>query len=140
MRLLLLGLLTLASCTRCHLFVRNEYIDHTYLASCRVDTPDPLKCHSFCGQQLTIWWHFPRSYRAYSDLHIILRLRLRNFTESRVEIPVTRLWNFYVYRLLNCDYAQTGGILAYQLEVWGGGQLLETWTHQVWAELIDVSQ
>lgn len=116
----------------------HEYLDTRYLASCHVGTPDPRKCCYF-GQQLIIRWSFPASMMK-CDLYLVLKVRNRNETVEERRIEVKKRKGTYVYRLVNQAYCERNGILTYQVEVRDGDCVLETWTHQVWAELIEVTE
>jgi hypothetical protein len=134
----LICLLIFSSCARSHLSIRNQYLDHSYLASCRIGTPDPLKCAAFCGQQLIIHWRLSKEAATRPDLHLRLHLLYRNFTSETVAIPIRRPRGFYTYRLINQCYWEKRGILTYRLQLCSGDEVLESWTHQLWTQLIDL--
>ncbi len=137
--LILAALLALTfSCSQGHLFVTTRYLDHSYLASSHVGTPDPRQCAPFCGQELIIHWDLPPAYMACEKLHFLLFVRFGNATQEIVKIPIARSRGNYVYRLLNAAYRQRGGIATYKVEVRSDEWVLETWTHQVWTELIEI--
>lgn len=130
-------LLICCGCTHDHLNVRNETVDYHYLASTHVNTPDPLREQMYQGQQLIVGWDIPRKYLHKDNLHLLMTIRFRNNEQQKITVPMQRAWGTYVFRLLNEDYIQKEGIMTYKVEIYGNGKVLDTWTHQLWAELID---
>lgn len=125
----------------CHLYVRNEFITTNHLASCAVETPDWRKCSPYCGQHLIIGWFFPLGYMRCNDLHLLVTMRMRNQSLIEITVPVKRQVGKYVYCCMNEAYQATcGGILTYKIEVLSGCRTLETWTHQIWTELITIEE
>jgi len=127
-------------CEGGHLSIQNEYLTYDYLASVQIDSPDPRRCAPFCGQQLIVGWRIPKCWMCLSDLHIVLCLRFRNLEMREIEIPIRRRFNDYVFRIINNEYFRTNGILTYRAELRSGDEVLDTWTHQVWTRLIDLSE
>jgi hypothetical protein len=121
-----------AGCYRHHLYVQQEWVDRDFLASSHLGTPDPRQCDPPEGQRLLIAWQFPRSY--YSrGLSIIATVRFWDDTQVVREIPVIRKRS---YKAL---FFRDQKILTYRVDVvTQDGEILETWKHQFWTELIEV--
>ncbi len=109
--------------------VYDEFLDPGYLASCHAGSPDPRKC-GFYGRQLIVKWSFRKDLMNCPDLHLLLRVRNRSAEIQEVRIPVCRRKGVYVYR--------DRGIATYQVQVRLGERVLETYSDQVWAEVIEV--
>lgn len=136
----LLLALALVACAPNKLTVHTEYITQEFLASYHVDTPDPLLLNPPIGQRLVIQWVLPRQYRCLDDLHLHVKIRFRNRQEISFDIPLNKLIGFYCYELLNEEFCKTKGILTYKIDLMGGGEVLDEWRHQLWAELIEINQ
>lgn len=135
-----IGLAILLFCIGCcgsgPLRVRHVYLDPRHLASSHVETPDPRKC-DFYGQQLIINWHLDKRYKCVRGLHLLLSVRYGTHEIEEVRIPIHRLWGQHVYRIMGCEYRDRSGIVTYKVEIVGDGEVMHTWHHQVWTELIE---
>lgn len=140
MKKLLFCSLLLTSCTFHRLQVQTQYLSHEDLASYHVQTPDPhIEC-PLIGQRLLIQWGLPACYLAYEDLKLTLKVRLRNRHEHVRSLVLKETKGTYLYRVINNVYRSSGGIATYKVEITGGGQVLETWKHPLWVDLIHVGQ
>jgi hypothetical protein len=136
--LILLSMLLLTTgCTLCTLQVRSEYINKQSLASVYVETPDPRKACPNLGEKVVIDWVLPKSYLNCQELKMVLTVRLKNGEVHQMAFPITKFFGSSTYFLLNDDYFTSGGILTYKVDVVGDGTVLESWTHQLWCELIE---
>ncbi len=127
-----LSLLFSSGCYRHHLYVQQEWVDRNSLASSHVNTPDPRQCDPPEGQRLLVAWQFPKSYFC-RDLTIVATVRFWDDTQLVEKIPVIRKRS---YKAL---FYSNQKILTYRVEVvTKEGEILETWQHQFWTELIDV--
>lgn len=133
---LILCCVLLQGCMRQHLEVRTETLTLERLASFHAGTPDFRKRCPDLGQRLIISWTLPPDFMNYEELMLILKVRFRNREEDEVYIPVNRRIGSYFYYLINERYFEVDGILTYRLDLYGDGQLLEEWRHQLWTELI----
>lgn len=134
--ILFLGLIFLAGCTQAHLSVQTDFISRETLASNYVGTPDPNLDYPPIGQRLVIEWFFPKTYLAYTDLHLELTVRLRDRHEDTVTIPVPKQYGVFVYFVTNQHFVDSGGIQTYKIDVVGDGHVIKEWRHQLWVDLI----
>ena len=56
-----------------------------------------------------------------------------------VSFPITSACGTHVYTLLDEEYAQRKGFLTYKAELLAGDEIIETWTHQLWVEIINLN-
>jgi hypothetical protein len=137
-------LLILFACTGCstntNLSVQTLYFTRETLASYYTETPDPMLINPPVGQKLIVSWNVPRSYLNYADLHVNVRIRLRNKQEVELNIPVEKRCSYYEYVVANELFFETQGILTYKVDLIGGGLILEEWKHQLWHELIRIGE
>jgi hypothetical protein len=137
--LLLFLLLISAGCSSNHyLSVQTLYFTRESLASYYVETPDPMLINPPVGQKLLISWSFPRSYLDYQELHLNIRIRLRNREEIELNIPLEKACGSYMYVVANESFFETKGILTYKVDLIGGGMIFEECRHQLWHELIKI--
>lgn len=129
-------LLLMSSCTCNHLSVHTAYINKQSLASYHVGTPDPRLCNPPIGERLIASWVLPQSYLKCQELHLEIVIHLMNKEKVCRSVPITRFSGTYVYELLNEEFFENGGILTYKVDLIGDGQVLKTWKHQLWTELI----
>ncbi|MBA3720992.1 MAG: hypothetical protein H0W88_01155 [Parachlamydiaceae bacterium] len=133
---LLVLLLLQIGCTN-RLAVQTRYLTHESLASSHVDTPDPNLHRPFIGQQLIISWYLPDEELAYENLQLNLKVRLRNREEKDITVPIPHVTQgYYIFKVVNEEFCETGGILTYKVEILGDSCVLECWKHPLWVELI----
>ncbi|HEX2583377.1 MAG TPA: hypothetical protein VHL30_04600 [Chlamydiales bacterium] len=133
---LLLKLLFLTGCYKNHLYVQQEWIDERYLASTRVNTPDPRKGNPPNGQKLLVKWDFPKS-QLDRQLTMLITVRLWNNSEQIFSRPVERKRDYIDLFFPTED--KNLRILTYKVEVFTKEkELVEVWKHHFWTELIDV--
>lgn len=131
--------LLLSSCTRERIGVSNEYILLRHLASYHVNTPDPRQICPPEGQRLNVYWNLEKEFQQYNEMHLEFVIRYRNHEEEILTIPIKHPIGSYVYYILNKRYWSTGGVLAYKLDLWADGELIEEWTHLLWTEWIQLN-
>ena len=137
--LLFLSLCFLLGCRPYYLSVCQEWVDTNYLASTHVSTPDPRQEHPPLGQQLILDWRVPKEIFEQKP-EVILDLILWDYTTRQVKIPIRHRMDFTTYKLLNEEYEKAGGILTYKARiVTQDGTLFREWRHQLWVNLIKVS-
>lgn len=128
-------LLFLASgCQRAALVVQQQKIGASYLASTNVGSPDPRIPPN--GQMILAEWWVPRRI---VDQHPTLRIDVLfcNYTQDCVEFPINSTVGYETYSVLNKEFKETGGLLAYKAEIIDcDGDVLADWKHQLWVELI----
>lgn len=125
-----------ASCNRCNLLVYTDYLSHQNLASYFVGTPDPNLNHPPIGQRVIIIWTMPSAYMGRSDIWLEVKVRFRNNQEANEVVQLTSRSGTYVYSLMNRDYIEKKGILAYKISMYAGACVIDTWKHQLWVDLI----
>jgi hypothetical protein len=130
--------LFLSSCTSQHLSIQTDYLSRKKLASYYVNTPDPAQNYPLVGERLTLSWSFPTSYMAYHDLHLKLTIRYGNRTEEVKIYPIYKPRDLVSFVLRDQEYISRRGIFTYKTEIIGNGNVLETWYHQMWVELITI--
>lgn len=137
--LLLLSVGIFQGCAREHMAVQLAYLSGEDLASTVVHTPDYRQCECKYGQQLIVTWCFYRSdFDGLQPLSVSLKVRFYNQEEDTVSFNLVKRQGCYTYYLLNDDFIDTGGILTYKAELLSAGQVIETWQHQLWTDLITV--
>lgn len=129
----------LSGCHRQSLYVQSDYITYMDLASYQVESPDPRKECPDTGQRLFVRWSLRNDCYMPGDTDLYLDLRFCNGCEKIVRVAVTTASGYYIYRLYNEDFFDTGGIVAYQAHIVAAGDVIESWHHQVWQERIDFS-
>lgn len=136
--LLLAVVLLLTGCHRPHIACRSEYLHPSYLASSRVNTPDAARA-CFYGQQIIVSWNLPQGC-AQEDITLALHIRFGNREIETVIIPIAAHKGWWIYRLVNEEYWSRCGILAFRAELLRSGELIDSWTHYLWAEIIDLGE
>lgn len=137
--LLALMLCFAAGCHRHSLYVQSDYITYEDLASYQVEAPDPSKECPNTGQRLFVRWSLLSNCYVPDDTLLFLDLRFCNGCEKTKVIPITTASGYYLYKLYNEAFFNTGGIVAYQAHIVAAGRVVECWHHQVWKERIDFS-
>ncbi|MBA2726612.1 MAG: hypothetical protein H0U49_00360 [Parachlamydiaceae bacterium] len=118
------------------LTVFSTYVTRENLASYRVGTPDPsLNCPSV-GQKLIITWRLCPEDLTQEPLLMRLNLRFHNRTYHSQDIPITTLSGTYVYSLLNKEFFESEGLMAYKVELIGNNNLISEWRHKIWVDPI----
>lgn len=139
-KILLLSCLFLASCEKYNISVVRQTVDVNYLASSKVNTPDPRKENPPIGQQLIVDWHISWDLLDKSPkgrLHVICK----DLSEDIYEFPIDALNGYVTYDLLNEKYEKTGGFLTYKAEILGAdGKVIKKWKHQLWVHIIHLDQ
>lgn len=133
-------LLLLSSCYRGHLYVQEEWVDKASLASSWVRTPDYRQEDPPVGQRLLVSWDFPISvYRRHLTLHAVVRFW--DNTEKTVAYELKRRRGATDFFFRDESEEQNNKILTYRVQIRAGdGELIETWKHQLWTELIEVDK
>lgn len=135
--LLLAVALITSGCHRPTLLCRTEYLTLEYLASEQVNTYD-LARDCFYGQQIVVFWNVPAEYEPRS---VNLKLHVRYGTRQleSFSIPVKKRSGFWVHRLINQNYWDYGGIVAYQAQLFQNELLIDEWNHHLWpASFIEI--
>ncbi|MBI3900853.1 MAG: hypothetical protein HY324_01725 [Chlamydiia bacterium] len=134
--LLAITLLFLGGCFR-PLSCRSEYLYPSYLASSRVNTPDP-QMGAFVGEQIVIAWHLPRRYRCH-PASILLHVRYGDHTLATFEKSLDTEKGWWIYRLLSGEYQCHKGILSFDAQLLCAGEVVDEWRHSLWVPVITLS-
>jgi hypothetical protein len=136
MRLLWVLTLLFAGCIKQSLYVQQESLDVTFLASSRVGTPDPRQDDPPCGQRLLIAWNFAR---ALFEENLTLQITVRFWDTSEEKLSLSIAKKRAQSALFFPMKEERGRILTYQVQVvTEDGQIIETWKHPLWTELIQI--
>ena len=123
-----------SGCYRHHLYVQQEYVDRTFLASSHVNTPDPRQAEPPEGQRLLIGWDFPRSIFK-KELSIVADVRFWDDTEQKKVEPIQRKRGSHAF------YFPKKKILTYRVQVISKDQeIIEIWKHHFWTERIEIGE
>ena len=118
--------------------MQQEWVTPQFLASSHVHTPDPRQEEFVSGQRLLVGWDFPKSLFC-QDLLLIVTVRLWDQTERIFTYPVLYRRDAVAFWLPGPEKEKR--ILTYLIEVVNrDNEVIETWEHQFWTELIDIGQ
>jgi hypothetical protein len=136
---MLLPLILLPACCSRPLSVFSTYVTPEELASYYVGAPDPaLKCPQV-GMRIHIDWNIAKDF-SLMPLELRLSIHFRNRTETIHSVAVNTFQGSYVYSILNADYFDRNGVLAYKVELLANGTAIEQWKHQLWVDFITFPQ
>jgi hypothetical protein len=121
------------------LSVQTEYLSHINLASFHVGTPDPRLRNPPLGQKLIVNWSLP-SWDQDTAFELTVKIRFKNGTSSTTSFAVTLPKGTFVFPLLNEEYFDKGGFKSYLATMKADGIVLEEWRHQLWVNLIEISE
>lgn len=132
---LFLGLLV-SSCGKPPLTLYTQYIDRRELASYHVGTPDPkLDCPDI-GQRLVVKWNVPLDSKI-EECRIEMKALLGNRQTKSWSFGLSCRNGYRLIELLNEEYCQTQGFVAFKAELWEGLLLRAVWQHQLWNETVE---
>ncbi len=130
----------LAGCYKNHLYVQQEWVDRNFLASSRIDTPDPRQQCPPEGQRLLVSWDFPKSLFK-EELTLLVTVRLWDNTQDVLFHKMERKRDYAAFFFPNDKPGSDRRILTYRVQVLNGsGEVVETWNHHFWTELIDIDR
>lgn len=130
-------LLYSSSCTLRRLDVQTQYLNHEYLASYHVGTPDPRLHETIMGQRLLVQWSLRAHEIEGQEMFLDLKVRFRNHQEQEIRVPISAKRGTYLYEVTDETYCQSGGILTYLVEIRTSTNcLLASWKHPLWTDLI----
>jgi len=120
--------------------VQQEWVDANFLASSKVHTPDPRQQDPPVGQRLLIAWDFPKSIFE-KTLTLALTVRLWDNTQEVLTQPIERKRDAKAFFFSNATPGSDRRILTYRVQIFAGdGELVDTWEHHFWTELIDIGR
>jgi hypothetical protein len=129
---------SLSSCSRYYLTCDRQSRNTSYLASSFVGSPDPLSHAPINGEQLVLAWHVPSSFE--NKAHIELHLTYWDYTQEVLNITVKDRLGRYTLENLGASFEKNKGIIAYKAVMTDPkGKVFQTWEHQLYTKLIDVS-
>lgn len=123
----------LTACSKVPLKARLEALTPQSLASSKVGSPDPLKS-SFCGQQIVITW---KTHSCYKHLSILLEYVDGSHQYHKLRAPLEYYRGAKVFRLLNDEYYQSGGILTYKVSLYDNNYLIGYYNPITWVDWIE---
>lgn len=124
----------MTGCYRHHLYVQQEWVDRNFLASSHVGTPDPRQAKPPEGQRLLIAWDFPRSI-FQKELTLEVSVRFWDDTQRNFHCQLQKKRSYTAY------FFENEKILTYRVRVIAkDGEVIDTWKHHFWTELIEVGQ
>ena len=118
-----------------HISVFNEPINQARLASVHVNAPDPLHELNPHGQRLYVSWSLPKKYQD-TELRGVLKVRFNTPEEVTIPFKMDRLRGTITYQILNEEYFEKEGILAYKVQIFSNGEEIDTYKHSMWTDLI----
>jgi len=126
------------SCYKDHLYVRQEWVDKSSLASTHVDTPD-VKQRSFIdSQQLVVSWNFPQSLFE-KELLLSVKIRFWDDTQQEIRRPILKRSGFFNFIFPQNSSEKDQRILTYSVQVLKeNGTTVACWNHQLWTNLISL--
>lgn len=122
-------------CGTKHISVFSEPIDKNRLASVHVNTPDPRHEINPHGQRLYVSWCIPKSFRD-TKLRGVLKVRFNVPEEATIPFEIDRPRGTMTYQILNEEYFEKEGILAYKVQIFSDGKEIDSYQHSMWADLI----
>jgi len=136
MKWLCLLTVLLTGCYKNHLYVQQESLDINFLASSKIGTPDPTRENPPRGQRLLIRWNFPTDlFERELTLHVMVRFWDNSEEEQQVAVETKRSNTALAFPLK----AARGHILTYRVVAKDGeGQIVSSWNHPLWTELIQI--
>lgn len=128
----------ITGCYKNHLYVQQEWVDANFLASSKVQTPDPRQEHPPFGQRLIIAWDFPKSI--YQEgLTMVATVRLWDNTQTVYREVLERKRDGKALYFANDQAGIDRRILTYCVQVFDrNGEEVDKWEHHFWTELIDI--
>jgi hypothetical protein len=128
--------------TGCHytgyLYVQQEAVDSSFLASAHVSTPDPRAEDPPIGQRLLIRWDFPKSIFD-QNLTLFATIRFWDSHEELLQLPLLRKTDttFFFFPKEATGSKSQGKILTYRITIQNGsGCEVACWEHPFWTPLI----
>ncbi len=133
---LLILVISLSSCSQ--LTVRTEKINQKNLASYHAETPDPVRCQFFKGQQMVLSWNICK-HKAPLPLKLKIHLIRTNHSLEIIERLLTCREGTKVFYFLGDNWYKKGEILTWRVEVFSGDKLIVWKAQKPWIDWIDES-
>ena len=130
----------LTGCYKNYLYVQQEWVDANFLASSKVQTPDPRQEHPPKGQRLIIAWDFPKSL-FQENLTMVATVRLWDNTQTVYRQVLERKRDIKALFFANDDAGIDRRILTYRVQIFNArGCEVGKWEHHFWTELIAIGE
>ncbi|MEM7174568.1 MAG: hypothetical protein AAF443_01380 [Chlamydiota bacterium] len=127
-----------SGCSKYYLTVKREIVNEKTLASAFVKSPDPRRWNPPTGEELTFEWRLPPE-ALNEPLELVVFVLYRNYEEQVLRYPVHDRRGIETFSLLNNEYKNSKGFLAYKAEIINGEKkIIKQWRHQLWTHLIKV--
>lgn len=134
---LLLFLVFLTSCSN-YLYVQQQKVDCSTLASVYVDTPDPRQECPPCAQRLVIYWNYSRC--KFKHLFLRTHIVFADLSEEVFYKPIKK-GKCSTHYYFPQDPCKPNSILTYKITVeTPGGKIVDTWEHKFWVKIIHLSK
>ena len=101
-----------------------------------LDTPDPDKETTGLGQMIWVRWACPS---VEEGMAINATLRFKDSSERHEIYSIDSRYGWLMIQVPSDEYAQTGGILSYQILLRHNDETLASTTHKLWVEKVEVS-
>lgn len=129
----------LFGCEKYGLLVRQQKVDSGYLASTHIGSPDPSQANPPSGELVIVEWWVPRELLEKKP-KVILHMIYWNYSEEIIEFPIDQRVGYEVFRIYQQKFAETGGILTYMAQIVDkNGEVFQQWKHQLWVNLIHIT-
>lgn len=130
----------LSSCYQGHLYVQQERVNKSFLASVQIGTPDYRQKNPPKGIRVITSWDFPNSIYK-KNLFAHLTVRFWNNEEKVIVFPLESKRGDKAIYFENLNDDPSKKILTYKLEIKReNGDMVEVWKHHFYKELIDVDK
>jgi len=116
------------------LYIQQEKVADDFFASTFTGTPDSKKEKMMGSYRLLIGWDFPLSWYT-QELTLFVTVRfVKNDVQETFFYPIKQKRGDMAY-----TFPKDKSILTYRVQVLTkSGQIIETWKHQLWTELISI--
>ena len=119
----------LAGCYTNGLYVQEEWVDREFLASSKIQTPDPRQKSPPQGQRLLVGWDLPRSEFLMGPL-LHISVWLWDNTIENIKVPIERRRGAEAFFFSNDVPGIDRRILTYRVDVvTPQGEALKSWEH-----------
>jgi hypothetical protein len=126
------------ACYKQYLYVQQQWVDKSYLASSHVNTPDPEQLSPPYGRRINISWNFPVS-QFRKGLTLIVTVRFNDNTQDIHNINISRKSGYTSLYFPDKVEGNIKKVVTYKMVVvTQQGEIIETWKHQLWVDMIAV--
>jgi hypothetical protein len=127
------------SCSSGKVTVYNQTLNEKFLASAHVKTPDPRQI-PFEGQRLVVRTQMTQhEFKGHTYIAKVY-VQFGNRTQKVYSFELKKPSTDHMITLIGQEYQKKKGIATYKVELYKDGVLEEVFEHQLWCELIDMSE